>query len=137
MRGLFECSVAQCALMLSGSVVAGTLLFCLSVGVLEGEPQEMPSLRGAVAPSWCTSQRDAELFALLTSKASQLEKAEFFCINGEPSGVGGKDKALWSVLGLRNQLNLDWYFGLASYSAAGEFIPIPARGSDSLGRAAG
>ena len=80
---LFECSVAQCALMLSGSVVAGTLLFCLSVGVAEGEPQDgMASLRGAVAPSWCTSTRDVELFSLLTSKTSQLEKAEFSCING-------------------------------------------------------
>jgi hypothetical protein len=85
----------------------------------------MPSLRGAAAPSWCTSKRDREFFALLTSKASQLEKAQFFCINGEPSGVGGKDKALWSVLGLRNQFNLDYYWGMASYSA-GEFVPLPA-----------
>ena len=80
--GVFGCSVAPYVLMLSGSVVAGTLLFCLSVGVAEGEPQEMPSLRGAVAPSWCTSTRDVELFSLLTSKTSQLEKAEFSCING-------------------------------------------------------
>ena len=71
-----------------------------------------------------TSKSDKELFMLLTNKAGQLEKAGFFCINGELSGAGGTTKALWSVLGLRSQLNLDWYWGLASYNSFGEFVPV-------------